>query len=237
MHVNVKSHSVTSFQKSEIHQLAKSIPLKSDSRVIISIPAGSNRDFMMPAIAQMTSTIAQEFPKMTFNIRLAVDTCELNQPTTSSKEIDSFPAVELAKELFSLPSMRISAIEQRESNSIIEAVEAMREAARSGDCTHLLVPRDLTLLVNRIEIGISHYAKELTNTTLESVCAVKIPSSDEPRSRVRRQVLEGASLIMTGIAWTTGTKGFEGFVEKKGTFARFLDGAHKLKVWADSSKK
>ena len=133
--------------------------------------------------------------------------------------------------------MRVLAVEQRESNSIVEVVEAMRKAALSNDGTHLLVPRDLKLLTLRIEIGVSHYAKELDHRSLESVCMVKIPSSDEPRSIARRLVLEGASLIMTGIARATGTKGFEGFVEKKGTFARFLDSVHSIKVWADSSKK
>lgn len=237
MALEVIKTAIPSLERAHIHHLVDRISADPESQIYVSVPAGPNRDMMASSIARFTTAMADEFPRMTFTVRVAVDDVELQKLAISAAEIENFPGMARIQQLFRHDSIKVNAMEQRESNSVLEAVEAMRTAAIGNDFSHFFVPRDSRLLINRISLGLKHYAQMVDSDNLISADIVRIPG-EHNHLTARRAGLEAISYLATKLASMAGKDLFESYLERRGVFSAILDRVHYMKVrmFDDSSK-
>lgn len=229
MNVTMSRTTLPSLSHETLTRFIEKIDARSDAQMYVSVPAGPNRDMMAAPIARLTTAAADEFPKMSFTVRIAVDDVELQKCGLTPSELTMLPSYSRAKKLFDHERVSVEAHEQVESNSVWEVVEAMRDAATSRSFSHLLVPRDSHFLINRLSLGVEHYAAKIESDSLRSADVIQIPGEPQQNS-ARRTALEAASYIATRLAYCAGETVFESYIEKRGLFSGLLNRIHEMKV-------
>lgn len=235
--IQVRTHHLDDLSSRALEDFGRKIGLDDESSVSISLPAGPNREFMAEPVLRFVESLGDEFPNLSFRVRAGVDDCELQAEDLKPEQVDRYSEILQFEPKFSGIGCTFVATLQPETNSVLECVQAMQEAAGSAQERLMLVPRDNFYLTQRVARGLARYSGHLTmSDSLKAVHVVQIPGESQYQS-LHRTGSEAASFIVSELISLTGQKSYESFTERNGVFGRILDTIHNLKVWMSARDK
>lgn len=216
-----------------ISRLVERAQIEPGSHILLSIPAGPNRAKNLVPALSLASHVRQHTPGVSFTVDIAIDDNEPLHQILDGNPAKGIPGLAQLQEHLPVLGESFVAIRPRiqpVSNSVMEAVIAMREAAENK-LTHVIAPRSSRPVSARITRGLKHYGDELGTSSVKIASA---PSHalhiDAGSGHLKRAGLEWFSLITTEVANLISPSLFEQLIERKGIFGTIARFAQKQKL-------
>lgn len=226
-----RSH-VSDLSTASIHSLVDCLQIDSQSKVTVSLPAGTNRMRTIRPAIDLAVRLTQVAPVHLVTLDIAVDTNEVFQKNRIRNFPEELPAIsELRTYLPAMTQQRVRAEERMQpvSNSVMETILAMREAVASGS-THFIVPRHSLPLVLRVQRGLEHYSKDLVNKSLKAVAVIQHVADPTLPFTAKQKAWEWTSLFIAESMYRLSSAFYEQQVERKGAIGALSRLVQKVKL-------